>query len=426
MINKIENHINRLLNNFPFCKKAIKRLYQLFIYISSQKIKSIGNIIAISPNDENEYFFGYYDKSPWDGTDRFMLCLRTNATYKSVAPKEPADIILFDTQDNNSITVVGQTRAWNIQQGCMLQWLGPDFKERIIYNDFRSGKYCSIIYNLKTNRETVIDMPVYSVSQDGNFALTLDFSRLHRLRKGYGYSNLSDDTINEKCPDKACIWYIDLVKNLSSPIIKYSDLAKFNAKDTMKDAEHKVNHIMLNLSGKRFMVLHRWINNSKKFTRLVTIDVDGSDLFNLSDDDMTSHCYWKNDDEILAYARKKDIGDAYYLMKDKTNDFVKLWDELRNDGHPSYSPNGNTVITDTYPDRHRLSHLYYINEGQIKNIAKVFSPFRYDNDFRCDLHPRWNRKGDKVCIDSVFEGKRGLYVIPINSINSINSINDKN
>ena len=46
-------------------------------------------------------------------------------------------------------------------------------------------------------------------------------------------------------------------------------------------------------------------------------------------------------------------------------------------------------------------------------VAKVFSPFKYDNDTRCDLHPRWNHAGDKVCFDAVFEGHRGLYVIDV-------------
>ena len=78
-----------------------------------------------------------------------------------------------------------------------VQWFGPDFSEKIIFNDFRNGKYCSVILNIKTKEEKVLDMPVYSVSNDGEFALTLDFSRLHRLRKGMGYSNLKT-TVNEK------------------------------------------------------------------------------------------------------------------------------------------------------------------------------------------------------------------------------------
>jgi len=74
-------------------------------------------------------------------------------------------------------------------------------------------------------------------------------------------------------------------------------------------------------------------------------------------------------------------------------------------------------VTDTYPDnRTRLSTLYLIKNDKVKKIARVFAPFKYDNDVRCDLYRRWNRRGDKVCFDSVFEGKRALYVVKLNNI----------
>lgn len=411
MIQKIENNANNLLQRFPTVKKIVKRSYQLFMYAISPKIKFEGNIIRISPDDGMEYFFGYYDKSPWDISDRYILCLRAKNTYKSPAPDEPAEIVLFDTKNNNSMKILGKTHSWNVQQGCMLQWLGPDFSERIIYNDFRDGNYCSVILNIKTMEEKVLPKPIYSVSNDGKFALTLDFSRLHRLRKGYGYSNLPDEYKDEECPDRPCIWYVDLEDGDVKPILKYTDFANFETREEMIGAVHKVNHIMINPSGNRFMVLHRWIKGTKKYTRLVTANVDGTDMYNLNDDNMTSHCCWKNDNEILAYAYKEREGYGYFLLKDKSNVYERKWPELLKDGHPSYSLDGKMVVTDTYPDKTRMSTVYLLKEDKCKKVARVFAPFKYDNDVRCDLHPRWNRNGDMICIDSAFEGRRGLYVI---------------
>lgn len=409
----LEKTINYHLNKVPLVKKIVKRAYQLTMYAMSPKVKFEGNICRISPNDEMEYFFGYYDKSPWDITDRYMLCLRVGNAYSSVAPKDPAEILLFDTHNNNSYEVVGRTYAWNVQQGCMLQWLGPYFSERIIYNDFRNGKYCSVILNIKTKEEHVIPMPVYSVSQEGNFALSLDFSRLHRLRKGYGYSHISDITADEKCPNKPCVWKIDLYSGKIVPVMTYTQFANFETRPEMIGAEHKVNHIMINPSGDRFMILHRWFNGSRKYTRLVTANVDGTNMYNLSDDDMTSHCCWKSNTEILAFARKKESGNGYYLMKDRTQGYKHMWPGLDTDGHPTYSPDGSMVVTDTYPNRARVASIFLIADSKIDPIVKVFAPFKYDNDVRCDLHPRWNRAGDSVCFDSVFEGKRGLYIVNI-------------
>ena len=58
----------------------------------------------------------------------------------------------------------------------------------------------------------------------------------------------------------------------------------------------------------------------------------------------------------------------------------------------------------------------------------MFAPFKYDNDTRCDLHPRWNHKGDNVCFDSVFEGHRGLYVVDVSELlpSGISETNETN
>ena len=412
----LENAGKKIFEQFPVIKRSCKRVYQLSMYaLSKDKFKVDGEVRKVSPNDKYEYFYGYYDKSPWDKNDRYMLCIRVKQAYKSVAPKEKGEIVIIDTKENNKVIKIADTKSWNVQQGCMVQWLGPDFSEKIIYNDFRNGEYCSVIFNVKLNiEEKVINKPIYDVSRDGKFALSLDFSRLHRLRKGYGYSNLPDTTENDLCPNETCIWKINLDTNEVVDLLKYTDFSNFEANETMIGAEHKVNHIMISPNGKRFMVLHRWFQRGRKNTRLVTVNCDGSDMYNLSDDVFVSHCYWKNDEEILSFLRKKETGDHYYLMKDRTQEYKMLWPELNTDGHCSYSPNGNLIITDTYPNRKRLAYAFVCKEnGEVKKIASVFAPFRYDNDVRCDLHPRWNREGNKVCIDSVHNGKRALYVIDL-------------
>lgn len=423
IMSKLEQTINYQLNKYPKLKKNVKRVYQHIMYAVSPKIQSEGNIFRLSPSDEYEYFFGYYDKSPWDVTGRYVLCLRADDTWSDVSPQKPADIILIDTMrkddDERRIRKIAVTHSWNVQQGCMMQWLGPDYESSIIYNDYRNGKYCSVILELSTMKEKIIDAPVYTVSANGNFALTLDFSRLHNLRPGYGYYNVPECTEGIGLPDDFAIWGVDIQNNNIFSLLKYTDFAKFHPRAEMKDKAsiHKLNHLMLSPNGKRFMVLYRWFNSSRKYTRLITCNIDGSDMYLLSDDDMVSHCYWKDDEYILAFANKNGIGTGYYLMKDKTKEYIHCWPQFSNDGHPSYSPDRKYVVTDSYPDRARMSSINLMlgDESKLesKTIAKVFAPFKYDNDTRCDLHPRWNHKGDQICFDGVFEGKRGLYYIPL-------------
>lgn len=419
----IEQKINYQLNKYPPIKRIIKRIYQRTMYAISKKTKFEGDIVRLSPADGYEYFFGYYDKSPWDMTDRYVLCLRAKDTWSDVSPRESAEIILIDTlkaeQDEGKFKKIAVTHAWNVQQGCMMQWLGPDLKSRIIYNDCRDGEYCSVIVEIATMRERVIKAPVYTVSTDDKFVLTLDFSRLYNLRPDYGYYNVPEITQGIGLPDAFAIWGINLQKNEITPLLKYADFARFATRDEMKDedAVHKVNHLMLSSNGKRFMVLYRLLNNSRKYTRLITCNIDGSDMYLLSDDDMVSHCFWKDDEHILAFANKHGIGTGYYLMKDKTQEYCHCWPQFSNDGHPSYSPDGKYVVTDSYPDRARIASINLMSgdesKKESKTIARVFAPFKYDNDNRCDLHPRWNHKGNMICFDGVFEGGRGLYSVNV-------------
>lgn len=410
----IENRINQKLNQFPIIKKTIKRAYQYGMYLISDKKLFEGEIRRLSPSgDDSEYFYGYYDKSPWSLDGKYIICMKAKDTWSNVAPKEEADILLLDTVNNNAPKKIASTRSWNVQQGCMAQWLGPDFNNHIIYNDFRDGHYCAVILDIYTGEEKQVPLPIYALSPQGEFALTLDFSRLHRLRPGYGYSNLPDETKNEKVPTGICIWKVDLNTNDVTGIISYQQLLEFETRPEMIGAEHKVNHIMISPNGKRFMFLHRWFKGQRKYSRLITSNVDGTDMYNLSDDNMVSHCYWKNDDEIIAFANKKQTGEGYYLMKDRTPEFVRLWSDITSDGHPSYSPDKKYIVIDTYPNRKRMASIKLMTEEGGKTLACVFAPFKYDNDTRCDLHPRWNRDGTKICFDTVFSGHRELYEIDL-------------
>ena len=421
----LEQKINYQLNKYPGVKKYIKRVYQLACYSASKKIAVEGNVMRVSPNDNGEYFFGYYDKSPWDASGRYMLCMRADNTWSEPDPLSTAEIIMIDTKcnpnANKNYEVIAKTHTWNVQQGCMAQWLGPDYSSKILYNDIRDGKYCSVILDVVSKEERVLSIPVYTVSADGKTTLSLDFSRLHSLRLGYGYAALPEKTKGVALPDETCIWKMDIETGKVKPLLKYTDFAKFQPRPEMQEegSVHKVNHLMLSPNGKRFMVLYRWFCGQRKYTRLITCNVDGTDMYVLSDDDMVSHCYWKNDEEIIAFERKKEYGPGFYLMKDKTQEWTHIWPQLSNDGHPSYCPTDNSlVVFDTYPSRSRIQEVKLgrdndIEGSSVKTIAKVFSPFKYDNDTRCDLHPRWSRDGKKVCFDSVFEGHRGLYVVNV-------------
>lgn len=409
----ILNDIAYKLRKVPFIKKKVKDAYQYVGNILSDKKTFPNNIVQIS-NSEKEHLFGYYDKCPWNKNEDKMIYLEVEKANKQYASSTPAKIILNNLSTNEE-KIIAETNCWNVQQGCMLGWLGPDFNTNIIYNDFINGDLKAVVFNIKTKEKRIIDSSVYSVSNNGKIALTLDFIRLNRLRPGYGYNNMEDNTKKDLIPRGYCIWKVDLISNTKTGIIKYSDLIKIDHKDTMDCAEHKVNHIMINPSGNRFMFLHRWIKNGVKYTRLLTANIDGKDIYNLLDEDMVSHCNWKDDTTILGWARKGEKN-HYYLLKDKSKEYKVIGkDKLLVDGHPSYSNDLACFVTDTYPDFKRKQHLYLYDEinDNLKEIASIYANTKYINDCRCDLHPRFNHSGNKICFDGSQNKKRQVYVLNI-------------
>jgi hypothetical protein len=136
---------------------------------------------------------------------------------------------------------------------------------------------------------------------------------------------------------------------------------------------------------------------------------------------MVSHYAWRDEKTLLVWARTLAEGDRYYLL-DVTTDAREVCCPGRldrfGDGHPSYSPVGEWVVTDTYPDRGRMRRLLLWRPAmdEVIEVGAFHSPWRYDGPTRCDLHPRWSADGLRISIDSAHEGVRGTYVIDVSRL----------
>ena len=88
------------------------------------------------------------------------------------------------------------------------------------------------------------------------------------------------------------------------------------------------------------------------------------------------------------------------------------------DGHCSYSPDGKWMLTDSYPleDSCRKLFLYRLEDGTAFEIGSFYSDPSYPVPTRCDLHPNWSRDGRSVCIDSIHEGSRQIYLLDVSGL----------
>ena len=293
------------------------------------------------------HFFGYYDKSPWDTEDQHMLALQVTFENRPPKPDDTATIGILNPEENYTFESLAVTHAWNWQQGCMLQWI-PGTRRKIIYNDREDGRFISVIIDIESGDSYNLPLPIYTLSHDGRKALTLNFSRLARTRPGYGYVGAPDPYIDEEAPEEDGIYILDLRSCEAELIISIDQMARFNPRSDMDKAVHWFNHLLFNPDDERFIFLHRWSPELGKpwKTRLLTANLNGEDVYLLADDDMVSHFDWRDSKHILAWARKRGIGDRFFLFKDQSGDFEIIGDGILTvDGHCSYSPDRRWILT---------------------------------------------------------------------------------
>jgi Tol biopolymer transport system component len=78
------------------------------------------------------------------------------------------------------------------------------------------------------------------------------------------------------------------------------------------------------------------------------------------------------------------------------------------------------MLTDSYPreDHCRRLFLYDLGNREAYEIGSFYSDPAYPGPTRCDLHPNWSRDDRFVCIDSIHEGSRQMYLLDVSEFTS--------
>ena len=162
-----------------------------------------------------------------------------------------------------------------------------------------------------------------------------------------------------------------------------------------------INHVQWSPDGKRFLFLER------PSTRLMTAAADGSDLRVVMFD--ASHYTWRDDNQILVW-----VDGSYRLFCDEPlATGTLLWSAPN--GHQTYLPDKDWIVTDTYPNdqRNQTIYLYHVPTGHRVGLGAFVSPVEYKGDWRCDTHPRLSPDAKRVCFDSPHNGGRQMYLMEL-------------
>ena len=270
--------------------------------------------------------------------------------------------------------------------------------------------------NLRDKIIKSLPFPIYAINPNGVNALTLNFSRLGRLRPGYGYSFLDDDSKFNSAPKGEGLSLFNLNTGKCKLLVDLFEISK--SVDSNKNVHHYINHPSFSTNGSYVTFFHIWAKeaSNKRKIRLMCLNLKNGELKIIEEKQTPSHFTWKNDEQLLSTTIDKSLIWRYCIYDIKTGVVRNLELDIKQDGHPMLHPKyPHIMLSDSYPDKLRDQHLYItnLNTGKTLNLSKFYSPYKFNGQSRCDLHPRWDRKGGAVVVDTAFSGTRQMAILKI-------------
>ena len=204
------------------------------------------------------------------------------------------------SKTTNAWSEIGQSTAWNWQQGNRLQWI-PGSDEEIIWNDRSDDgkRFVSRIYNTRTKATRTLPRAIYTISPDGKTALTHDFERMKH--GGTNYVGIADENAEEWAPEGSYIWKMDIATGEHEPVLAVSDMVRRMYPATHSPEPEATLYFFregFNPSGDRFIF---FVKDAKPGARARTegfsANLDGEDIRYLYKS--PSHHFWIDDETIM-------------------------------------------------------------------------------------------------------------------------------
>jgi len=347
--------------------------------------------------------FFWYLQEQFDATGRYALGMRVYFDGREVRPTDRADIGYIDLQNGNRWTKIGESTAWNWQQGNRLQW--RPHSDEILWNDRSDDRtrYVTRVYNFRTGARRTLPRAIYTPSPDGRTALCRDFER--PAHPGTDYVGIPDPYAGQDAPAGTGIWKMDLDTGSSQLIMSLQRMQSL----TGSSGRLAFFKYLWNPSGTRFSIALK----GEQALPGYSLAGDGTALRSFGFAPGPSHTAWHNDSH-LTYSYQLSL-----KRDDGTGNVVSRLADARHDSHPSYIPgqNGAWITADTYAiNGYNYLFLFHIPSRRYVPLAKLRDT-SFGGLFRIDLQGRTSRNGRKLCIDASHEGRgRQMYVIDIGHI----------
>lgn len=396
-MNKLRNFA-LYLTKFPLIKSSLKNLYYRISLIFYKKKYFYKTKYPIFEINKGENFGGYYDR---------LISNNEIVVFHQITK---------GINVSNSIGIfanglyLDSSLSWNWQQGTLLKMISSN---EVIYNKIKGHNLISIIKNYKENKTNEIPYPFYEYDKDIATIYGIDFMRLSKYSKDYGYQTPFESNIR----DNDAIFSYNINEFKYSSLVTYSILHKLTSNRYVKS--EFVNHLLLSPDKNKFIFIYRRRTvNNELISSLLLYDIGFNKVSVIVDEKLVSHCCWFDNTTIIGWFRYNGKI-AYHKLNIYSGENEIIGENsINSDGHPSISKNQKWMITDTYPDKSRMSKLILFDlvSNEKIELGEFFSPLKFYGNKRCDLHPRISHESNSITFDSSHTGYRKVYIMYLKDI----------
>lgn len=362
-----------------------------------------------------ETFAGYYEIQPISADGQAVLAHASPVARRALDGSESVAVGWFDIA-SGEWHPVANTQLWCWQMGARLRWWDSAGPRTLAFNAMIDGAPAHCLADKDGGMRRHCDVPLFDVREDAGIGLSLNFARLARCRPGYGYPLLEDPFARQNLPDGDGVTLVDLATGkgeLAYAMPRFAELVP----DADAGQYHYLNAALLSPAGTRFSVLYKRLPDPDD-VHSWTVDAvvgncDGSGLMRVPLNGRASHYWWLDEDRI-AYTDNTGIFSEYVVFDCRDGSLSPLSSTMpKVDGHPSQHDESGQWVTDTYPDLYGDQTLFVLDRdgSNRRELGRLPADRRYQDEWRCDLHPRWSRNGKLVVVDSTHEGYRALYLV---------------
>ena len=390
--------------------------------------------------DEGRAIHRFFDTSPISPSGRYAALFRFSREDRPPELGDTGRVIVIDLDTGDEIQVA-ETAGFEAQMGANINWGGTD--RELFFNDVSPSDYRPFAWNcdFASGARRAMRGTVYHAATNGKFLISANLANSARTQPGYGVivprENLrrniapaEDDgfhiTDTHSGETRLLVSIAELLRRAAPPA-RYTDPARY---------EFYGFHSKFNPQGDRVMVSVRAFPAAEQARwNMFAIDHNAIEFawFTLDLDAREIHCpvgpeeWCKGGHHATFFPDGRRI--SMNLAHDRSHlrlmqvdldggNYRQIRDGLIGSGHPTVTPDGTHIITDSYEgegvafgDGTVPLRWIDLRDGTEECLVRVNvrQPCP-DGTMRVDPHPAWDRGNRWVTFNGFVDGTRRVFI----------------